>query len=61
MAVPCSPPVAGGQPRLSLSYDSGAGNAPFGLGWSLDLPWYAPTDKGIDAQPQPRPHQALRS
>src|SRR5580698_9718720 len=25
-------------PQLSLSYDSGAGNGPFGLGWSLALP-----------------------
>lgn len=25
-------------PSLSLNYDSGSGNGPFGLGWSLDLP-----------------------
>jgi RHS repeat-associated protein len=25
-------------PKLSLSYDSGAGNGPFGLGWSLSVP-----------------------
>ena len=25
-------------PQLSLAYDSGAGNGPFGLGWSLSLP-----------------------
>ena len=25
-------------PALSLSYDSGAGNGPFGLGWRLTLP-----------------------
>jgi len=25
-------------PQLSLSYDSGAGNGPFGLGWNLSLP-----------------------
>src|SRR5689334_432757 len=25
-------------PKLSLSYDSGAGNGPFGLGWTLGAP-----------------------
>jgi RHS repeat-associated protein len=25
-------------PAISLGYDSGSGNGPFGLGWSLDLP-----------------------
>src|SRR4030095_4901699 len=25
-------------PQLSVSYDSGAGNGPFGFGWSLSLP-----------------------
>ena len=35
-------------PQLSLSYDSGAGNGPFGLGWSLSLPSIArKTDKGL--------------
>src|SRR6476620_8700998 len=35
-------------PQLSLSYDSGAGNGPFGLGWSLDLPQISrKTDKGL--------------
>jgi RHS repeat-associated protein len=35
-------------PKLSLSYDSGAGNGPFGLGWSLSLPSIArKTDKGL--------------
>jgi RHS repeat-associated protein len=33
------PPGRGGlTPSLSLSYDSGAGNGVFGLGWSLSLP-----------------------
>jgi RHS repeat-associated protein len=50
MAVPVALTAGrgGSQPRLSLSYDSGAGNAPFGLGWSLDLPSVSRrTDKGI--------------
>lgn len=35
-------------PKLSLSYDSGAGNGPFGLGWNLSLPSITrKTDKGI--------------
>lgn len=35
-------------PSLSLSYDSGAGNGPFGLGWTLSLPSITRrTDKGI--------------
>ena len=35
-------------PTLSLSYDSGAGNGPFGLGWSLSLPSITRrTDKGL--------------
>lgn len=33
-----SPGRAGLQPALSLSYSSGGGNGPFGLGWSLDVP-----------------------
>ncbi len=31
-------PARGFEPPLALSYDSGAGNGPFGLGWSLKLP-----------------------
>ena len=35
-------------PKLSLSYDSGAGNGPFGLGWNLSIPLITrKTDKGI--------------
>jgi len=43
-----SPGRAGFGPQLSLSYDSGAGNGPFGLGWSLSLPSITrKTDKGL--------------
>lgn len=40
MTVPIatSPGRAGFGPQLSLSYDSGSGNGPFGFGWSLGLP-----------------------
>jgi RHS repeat-associated protein len=35
-------------PELSLSYDSGTGNGPFGLGWSLSLPSITrKTDQGL--------------
>jgi RHS repeat-associated protein len=35
-------------PRLALSYDSGSGNGPFGLGWSLRLPAITrKTEKGL--------------
>jgi len=35
-------------PKLSLNYDSGAGNGPFGLGWHLSIPAITrKTDKGI--------------
>ena len=33
-----SPGRSGFTPQLSLSYDSGSGNGPFGLGWHLSLP-----------------------
>ena len=36
--LPLSPGRNGRTPALSLSYDSGAGNGLFGLGWSLSLP-----------------------
>jgi len=43
-----SPGRSGFGPQLSLSYDSGAGNGPFGLGWSLGLPSITrKTDKGL--------------
>ena len=35
-------------PKLALSYDSGAGNGPFGLGWSLGVPAITrKTSKGL--------------
>ncbi|MEU4643668.1 SpvB/TcaC N-terminal domain-containing protein [Micromonospora sp. NPDC023814] len=36
--IASSPGRAGFGPDLALSYDSGEGNGPFGLGWSLSLP-----------------------
>jgi hypothetical protein len=50
MAVPIatSPGRSGFGPKLSLSYDSGSGNGPFGFGWSLSLPSIIrKTDKGL--------------
>lgn len=50
MSVPIalSPGRAGFGPQLSLSYDSGAGNGLFGLGWSLSTPSIRrKTDKGL--------------
>ena len=46
--VATSPGRAGFGPQLSLSYDSGAGNGPFGFGWSLTSPSITrKTDKGL--------------
>ncbi len=50
MSVPIalSPGRAGFGPQLTLSYDSGAGNGLFGLGWNLGLPSIIrKTDKGL--------------
>src|SRR5688572_1167650 len=50
MTVPIatSPGRAGFGPQLSLSYDSGSGNGPFGFGWSLSIPSITrKTDKGL--------------
>jgi hypothetical protein len=50
MTVPIatSPGRSGFGPQLSLSYDSGAGNGVFGLGWNLSLPAITrKTDKGL--------------
>ncbi|NTU83668.1 MAG: hypothetical protein HGA45_30570, partial [Chloroflexales bacterium] len=50
MSVPIalSPGRAGFSPQLALAYDSGAGNGPFGFGWSLALATITrKTDKGL--------------
>src|SRR4026209_780144 len=50
MTVPIatSPGRSGFGPQLSLTYDSGSGNGPFGLGWSLSLPAITrKSDKGL--------------
>jgi hypothetical protein len=46
--IATSPGRAGFGPQLSLSYDSGGGNGPFGLGWMLATPAITrKTDKGL--------------
>src|SRR5215208_5336195 len=46
--IQTSPGRSGFGPSLSLSYDSGAGNGPFGFGWHLSLPSITrKTDKGL--------------
>src|SRR2546426_1750442 len=50
MTVPIatSPGRSGFGPQLSLSYDSGSGNGPFGFGWSLSIPAITrKTDRGL--------------
>jgi len=50
MSVPiaASPGRSGFGPQISLAYDSGSGNGPFGFGWSLSLPAIVrKTDKGL--------------
>jgi RHS repeat-associated protein len=50
MSVPIatSPARSGFGPQLSLSYDSGSGNGPFGFGWNLSVPAITrKTDKGL--------------
>jgi hypothetical protein len=50
MSVPLatSPGRSDFGPQLSLTYDSGAGNGPFGFGWNLSLPAITrKTDKGL--------------
>src|SRR5438132_6501829 len=56
MSVPIatSPGRSGFGPQLSLSYDSGSGNSPFGFGWSLGLPSITrKTDKGLPQYQDP--------
>ena len=46
--IATSPGRTGFDPQLSLSYDSGSGNGPFGFGWSLSVPAITrKTDKGL--------------
>jgi RHS repeat-associated protein len=50
MSVPIatSPGRSGFGPQLSIAYDSGSGNGPFGVGWSLSIPSITrKTDKGL--------------
>jgi len=50
MSIPIatSPGRSGFGPGLSISYDSGAGNGSFGLGWNLSIPSITrKTDKGL--------------
>jgi RHS repeat-associated protein len=50
MTVPITTSAARGGfgPQLALSYDSGAGNGPFGLGWHLSVPAITRrTDRGL--------------
>ncbi|MDI2127062.1 SpvB/TcaC N-terminal domain-containing protein [Yinghuangia seranimata] len=49
-ALPLTVPAGrrGVQPQLALSYGTGQGNGPFGLGWRLDLPGVARrTSRGV--------------
>jgi RHS repeat-associated protein len=46
--IATSPGRSGFGPQLALAYDSGAGNGPFGSGWSLGLPSITrQTEKGV--------------
>jgi len=48
LPIHVSPGRSGFGPELSLSYDSGSGQGPFGLGWALSLPAITrKTDKGL--------------
>jgi len=46
--LPLSPGRSGFTPALALSYDSGAGNGPYGFGWSVGYPSISRrTDRGL--------------
>lgn len=46
--IATSPGRSGFGPQLSLTYDSGSGNGPFGFGWNLSVPSITrKTDKGL--------------
>ncbi|WP_316231123.1 SpvB/TcaC N-terminal domain-containing protein [Bradyrhizobium sp. SZCCHNR1051] len=46
--IAVSPGRSGFGPQISLGYDSGGGNGPFGFGWSINLPHITRrTDKGL--------------
>ena len=46
--IAVSPGRSGFGPQLSLAYNSGSGNGPFGLGWSLSVPAISrKTEKGL--------------
>ncbi|MEU7144799.1 SpvB/TcaC N-terminal domain-containing protein [Nocardia sp. NPDC046473] len=48
LPIPLTPGRAEMTPQLNLGYDSGVGNGPFGLGWSMDVPSISrKTDKGL--------------
>ena len=48
IALPLSPGRSGFTPDLALAYNSGAGNGPLGLGWTLAVPVITrKTDKGL--------------
>jgi RHS repeat-associated protein len=48
MPIATSPGRSGFGPQLSLSYDTGAGNGPFGFGWRLSIPSITrKTEKGL--------------
>lgn len=46
--IDVTPARSGNQPELTLEYNSGAGNGPFGFGWTLSLPHVSrKTDRGL--------------
>jgi RHS repeat-associated protein len=46
--IAASPGRSGFGPQLTITYDSGSGNGPFGFGWTLSLPSITrKTDKGL--------------